>query len=150
MEKNKLISYIKENKDVLGVDLYWVSSFVPLRTKGDEHRNRAIQHIYDFLKIIVEGTFNEKLEAVEKYNNLRIAEDWCIAHNRIYITLLISELKRGNYGTEQYPDSFKEHIKYLKRCGSEFEPSLKQIVKVRKMKTIKERISRYNRIYRSS
>ncbi len=139
-----LKAYIKENNSKLGLDLYWDNSHIPLKTKGKAQQGVAISHIYSFLKIMVNGTLSDKLDAVVKYNKLMVKEDWRIDHGILYKTLLLSELAIGHYDTTQYPKSFTESIDYLGGLGNSFKPPIEE-AKIAKQRIRVRPVSRYNR-----
>lgn len=110
MTTKELKQYIINNNDVLGTDLYLINSFISLAPNAE-----ANQHMFNLLNVIVNGTFSDKLEAVKSYDELKNSNGWCIGNDIHYKALLISELKRKNYGIERYPSSFDKTIEYLKK-----------------------------------
>ena len=151
MTREDVHEFIKNNNDKLGIDLHWIGLYTPSanRELKEGESSSYLSRLCDFYDVMVNSSLEAKLVEAERMVELTKETDWAIINEDIFRkTLLLSELKAGSYGTDNYSVEYKGTIEYLKKVGVTFEaPSkkheVKTMTKTASRKTHKAKRSRY-------
>ena len=154
MTRAEVHEFIKNNNDKLGLDLYWIGLYTPSASRElkEGESSSYLSRLCDFYDVMVNSSLEAKLVEAERMVELTEETDWVIINKDIFRkTLLLSELKAGSYGTDNYPVEYKETIEYLKKVRVTFEaPSkkheVKTMTKATPIKTYKAKRSRYQQM----